>query len=83
MGFHPVIPVVCAQLQELGKVHMPRIQIDGCCTLANAQLIDGNGSVIDDPDPANDTAGRSFETADTAAAGTHFAQIHSHAPAKL
>ena len=74
---HAVIAVVCPQLQELRQILVPDVQIDRHCALADAQLVDGDRSVVDDADPADHTAARAFKAADAAAPGTHFAQVHA------
>ena len=80
---HAVVSVVGAQLQELGQVAVPGIEVDGHGALAHAQLVHGHGGVVDDADPTDHAAGRALEAAYAPALGANLAQVHAHAAAVL
>ena len=79
MRLHAVVAVVRAELQKLGQVLVPHVQIDGHGTLAHAQLVYGHGRVVHQPHPSDDTTGHPFEATNAATRGPHLAEIHAHA----
>ena len=79
VSLHAIVAVVGTKLQEFGKVLMPRIEIDRRRTGTHAKLIDRDRRVVDDANPPNDAARRSFEAANHAARCAHLAEIHAHA----
>ena len=80
---HAVVTVVGPQLQELGQVAMPCVEVDRHGALPHAELVDGDGGVVDDADPPNDAAGDPLESAYASACGADVSQVHAHAPAEL
>ena len=80
---HAVVAVIGAELEELGKVTVPHVEVDRDCPLAHAELVDRHGGVVDELHPADDTAGSPFEATDFSSCGTHLAEVHAHATTKL
>ena len=80
---HAVVAIVGAQLQELWQVLVPGIEVDGAGPLAHAELVDGHSRVIDEADPADDTARRALEAADGRACRADLAEVEAHAAAPL
>ena len=80
---HAVVAVVGAELQELGQILVPYIQVNCHGTLSHSQLVYRYSSVVDEFHPSDDTAGYSFETTDIATRGTYLAEVHPHASAEL
>ena len=80
---HAVVAVVGAELQELGQILVPYIQVNCHGTLSHSQLVYRYSGVVDEFHPSDDTAGYSFETTDIATRGTYLAEVHPHAAAEL
>ena len=83
MRLHAVVAVVGAQLQELGQVAMPGVQVHGHGALAHTELVHGHGGVVDNADPPDHAAGHTLEAADAAARCAHLSQVHAHAATVL
>ena len=75
MCFHPIIPVVGADLKEFRQISVPAVQIDRNRTLPHSQLINSHSGIIDEPNPAQHAAGRTLETADIAAGSPDFSEV--------
>ena len=80
---HAVVAVVRSQIQKLGQITVPGIQIHRHSALAHTQLIDRHGGVVDHADPANHAARNALEAADGPAGRAHLAQVHAHAATVL
>ena len=83
MGFHAVIPVVGAQLQKFRQVLVPYVQVYGYRSLSHSQLIYGNGCVVHQFHPPDNSSCHTFETPYVSTGRTYFAEIHSHTSTEL
>ena len=80
---HAVVAVVGAQMQKNREILVPCIQIDRHRTLPHPELIDGDGGVVHQPDPAGHAAVGALKVPNSAADGPYLAEVHSHAAAEL
>ena len=83
MRLHAFVAVVGAECEKFGQILMPNVEIDGDRSRAHAELVDGNGGVVDQTNPANDAAGNAFKSANRRADRAHFPEIHAHAAAEF
>lgn len=80
---HPVVAVVGAELQKLGQILVPCVEIDRNGALTHAELIHRDGGVVDEFDPTDDSARRALEAAYGRARRAYFAEIETHAAPEL
>ena len=83
MRLHAVVAVIRAQLQKLGQILVPGVEVHRRRALAHAELVDGHGRVVDEFNPAYDAARRAVKAAYGAAGGAHLAEVEPHASAEL
>ncbi|MPM57319.1 hypothetical protein SDC9_104141 [bioreactor metagenome] len=81
MRLHAVVAVVCFDLEKLRQVLMPNVEIDRNRALPHAELIDRDGGVVCEANPADHAARRALEPADGAALRAHLAEIEPHTAA--
>ena len=53
------------------------------CIRDSPQLIHRHGGVVDQPDPADNTARRPLKAADGAACSAHLTEVHPHSTAEF
>ena len=83
MRLHPVIPIICSQIQKLRQISVPHIKINCNCPLAHTKLINCDRRVVCKTNPTYHTSCCPLKSSDSASACPHFSKIHSHSSTKF